>query len=168
MADKYNEDQYLEQFLGTEKADQFKEMLAEGDRIFHENPAPSPSLKALDNSSAKMYQALEYRKKIRIWRRRVFAAASIAAAIAIVSLVAIYGLPAPQKSLPLATDTGTDYHWPEESVVSFEPYAYAETELEYIEQQLENGYDQFTTAGQSELLNLEAKLSEAENDFWKG
>jgi hypothetical protein len=162
----------IARFFDVEQAESYHEDFRKTERIFHEHPAPEPDDRLIANIKAEIARRLGSRRAKR-FRRMLYEAAGIAAAIAILAIV---GLQLFEQS-DIQSGNGVysaslipTILWESDNIAADDTdLAVFTAEIEQIENEiltLESGEE----IGESEstVTELEMELAEINSDFWKG
>lgn len=159
-------------FFDAEQAESYVEDFRRAEQILHEHPAPEPDDKLLANIKAEMAFSLGSRRAKR-FRRRLYEAAGIAAAIVVLATVSL------QMFGPSDIQPGNGVYtasilptaiWESDNIAADDADLVVFTaeieQIEYEVRTLQSGEE----AGESEnsITELEMELEEINSDFWKG
>jgi len=169
--DRENLKELLEKFFDAEQAASCIEDFQKAEQILREHPAPEPDDMLIANIKAEIAMRLPARRAQHL-RRRVWEAAGVAAAIAVLALVSVRlsdqtrrpsGNGAYASLIPAALWESTNIAADDADLAVFT------TQIEQIRDEvltLESGRD----AGDSDsaIADLEMELIQIGSDFWKG
>jgi len=169
--DRENLKELLEKFFDAEQAASCIEDFQKAERILRSHPAPEPDDMLIANIKAQIAMRLPARRAQR-FRRRVWEAAGVAAAIAVLALVSVRLSNEPGQQprngnyaslIPTALWESTNIAADDADLAVFT------TQIEQIRDEvltLESGRD----AGDSDsaIADLEMELIQIGSDFWKG
>jgi hypothetical protein len=168
---KENLRQLLAAFLDADSARRAAEDIEKGDELLRAYPAPQPGEKVLAEVNRRVVEAVRRRRSIAL-RHKVLAVAGVAAAIVVLSAVALRffaGQPVKQPSARYATVIPQRI-WEGGDITTDDPdIAVLTAEVETIENELQalladdDGSNNSVTVG-----DLEMELIEIGGDFWKG
>ena len=167
--DRENLKELVEKFFEAGQAESCLEDFQEAEEILREHPAPRPDDMLISNIKAEIAMRLPARRA-EIFRHRVWEAAGVAAAIAIVAFLGarLSQRPAQQHSLyawllPTAL-------WESNNLAADDAdLAVFTAEIEQVRSEvvaLESGED--APDPDSAIAELEMELVEISSDFWKG
>jgi hypothetical protein len=161
----------FERFVDAEQAEKYVEDVQKAEQILREYPAPEPDDMLIANIKAEIAMRLPA-KRAHVFKRLVYKAAAVAAAIAILAAVSVKLLERdnvkPERVvyaslIPRAIWESDDITTDDMDLAIFT------AEAEQIEEQVlalqlgENGGN-----GENTLAELEMELLEINSDFWKG
>ena len=140
----------------------------QAERIFRANPAPEPDEMLIANIKAQIAMRLPA-VRARTFRRRIWEMASVAAAIAIMTLVGVR-LHGPTRQTAYYASLLPTALWESTNIVADDAdLALFTTEVEQIKDEmltLESGERPADNDGA--IIELEMGLAEIDSDFWKG
>jgi len=161
----------FEKFFDAEQAKSCIEDIQEGERILREHPAPEPDDMLFANIKAEIAMRLKARRA-HLFRRRVYEAAAVAAAVVILAAVSVQ-LFDKDGSEPTGLVTASlipTAIWESDDIVTDDTnLAVFAAEIEQIEDEvltLQSGDD--TSEEDRTIAELEMELVEINSDFWKG
>jgi hypothetical protein len=159
-------------FFDAEQAESCLEDFRKAEQILNEHPAPEPDDMLIANIKAEMMVSLASRKAKR-FRRRLYEAAGIAAAIVILATVSVQMLKTPDIQSGNGVYTASILPtaiWESDNIAADDAdLAVFTAEIEQIEYEvhtLQSG-DQ-TRESENSVTELEMELEEINADFWKG
>jgi hypothetical protein len=162
----------IETFFEAEQANRFVEDFRRGEQILSEHPAPAPDDTLIANIKAEITIHLS-RQRIKHFRRRLYEAAGIAAAIIILAAISLQMLrPSdvqPTNGVYRASILPAVIWESDDIAADDEDLAVFTAEIEQIEfeiQTLDSGEE--ATESESRVTELEIELEEINIDFWKG
>jgi cell division protein FtsB len=162
----------IAKFFDAEQAERCAEDFRRAERIFHEHPAPAPDPMFIANIKAEIAMRLDSRR-VRRYRRMLYEAAGIAAAIVILAVVGLQMFEESDNQSGKSLQTASLIPraiWESDNITADDAeLAVFTAEIEQIESEiktLQSGGE----FGESEntLTELEMELAEFDSDFWKG
>jgi len=166
---KENLRELLAEFMDPGAANRAAEDIEGGEELLRQWPSPQPDEAMLAEVKKRVAAAVRRRRMITPWRR-VLAAASVAAAIAVASVVALRSFenqPVKQAAvqyaamIPSRIWEGSDITTDDADIVVLA------AEVEAIENEL-SGVELNENGGNGAVGDLEMELIEMGGDFWKG
>jgi hypothetical protein len=159
----------VEKFFGAGQAESCLEDFQEAEQILREHPAPRPDEMLISNIKAEIAMRLPTRRA-EIFRHRVWEAAGVAAAVAIVALLSVRLLQRPDQQRGFYASLLPTALWESNNISADDTdLAVFTAEIEQIRSEvlaLESGED--TADPDSAVTELEMELVEISSDFWKG
>ncbi|HUV63729.1 MAG TPA: hypothetical protein VMW24_07515 [Sedimentisphaerales bacterium] len=159
----------VEKFFGAGQAESCLQDFQEAERILREHPAPRPDDMLISNIKAEIAMRLPARRA-RIFRHRVWEAAGVAAAVAIVAFLGVRLSQQPDRQHSFHASLLPTAIWESNNIVADDvDLAVFTAEIEQIRSEvaaLESGED--TADPDSAIAELEMELVELNSDFWKG
>ena len=162
----------IARFFDVEQAESYNEDFRIAEQIFHEHPAPEPDDMLIASIKAEIARRLNS-QRVRRFRRMLYEAAGIAAAVAILAIVGLQLFEQsdiqPANGVYSASLIPTIL-WESDNIAADDTdLAVFTAEIEQIENEiltLESGEE----IGESEstVTELEMELAEINSDFWKG
>ena len=161
----------FEKFLASEEAERAGDDLQKVEQILSEHPAPQPDDTLLADIKMNISRAL-VRSKVNVFRRRIYRAAAVAAAVIILAVISVKVVEKagdePQRvitasMIPAAIWESEDFAEDDAEI------AMLAAEIEQIESEIlalrlgENGGN-----GDISVTEVEMELVETNSDFWKG
>ena len=159
-------------FFGAERAESYVEDFRRAEQVLHEHPAPEPDETLIANIKTDIAVSLSNRR-VKRFRRRLYEAAGIAAAIVVLATVGLqmFGPPnvQPVNGVYTASILPTAI-WESDNIAADDAdLAIFTAEIEQIEYEvltLQSGEE--TSGSESTITELEMELEEINSDFWKG
>ena len=162
----------IAKFFDAEQAERCAEDFRRAERIFHEHPAPAPDPMFIANIKAEIAMRLDGRR-VRRYRRMLYEAAGIAAAIVILAVVGLQMFEESGNQSGKSLQTASLIPraiWESDNIAADDAdLAVFSAEIEQIENEvliLQSGTD--TSDSESTITELEMELMEIDSDFWKG
>jgi len=160
----------FERFVDAQQAEKYVEDVQKAEQILRQYPAPEPDDMLIANIKAEITMRLPA-KRTHVFRRLIYEAAAVAAAIAILAAVSVRLF---QKGFEperlVYTSLIPRAIWESDDITTDDmDLAFFTAEAEQIEEQVlalqfgENGGNGYST-----LAELEMELLEINSDFWKG
>lgn len=171
MNDQNREDlkKLVEKFFEAGQAESCLEDFQRAEQILREHPAPQPDEMLTANIKAEIAMRLPARRA-EIFRHRVWEAAGVAAAIAIVAFFGARLGQRPNQQRSFHASLLPPAIWESNNIAADDAnLAVFTAEIEQIRSEvvaLESGED--TTDPDSAIAELEMELVELNSDFWKG
>jgi hypothetical protein len=164
--DKRNDEnlrELVEKFFDPEQAQIYLDDIEKGEQILQNHPAPEPDEMLIANIKAEIALHALPRSATSV-KRIVYVAASVAAAVIIITAVSTSLF---EKTIDVEPGQGTQVA----SVFSWESYDIEafNAEVEQIEDELidlESGREELN--GDNDVSEMEIELIEIAGDFWKG
>ena len=159
-------------FFGAKQIDSYTDDFQQAEQILHEHPAPEPDDMLIADIKAEITMALN-RRRVKRFKRWLYEAAGIAAAVAILAIVSLQLFEKPQNQPGNNSYTATllpTAIWESDDIAADDAdLAVFTAEIDQIEHEihtLESGED--ITENETSVTELEMELAEINIDFWKG
>ncbi|MFH1715954.1 MAG: hypothetical protein ABIF19_01265 [Planctomycetota bacterium] len=167
-----NLDELLEKFFDGEQAENYIEDVQKVEQILREHPAPEPDDMLIANIKAEIAMRLPVRRA-RLFRRRLYEVAVVAATIVVVAAVSVRFFDEPSSGpgqrvyaaslIPKAIWESHDIAADDENLAVFT------AEIKQIENEvLALESDEDSSESDTAITELEMELIETSSDFWKG
>ena len=159
-------------FYDAEQAESCVEDLCTGERIFDVHAAPEPDARLIASIKANIASSLSQRKAKR-FRRRLYEAAGVAAAIVVLAITSVQLLD--KSDLPLGKEVYTasllpTVIWESDDIAADDAdlavFTAEVDQIEYEIHTLQSGEESIESEGT--LTELEMELAEINDEFWKG
>lgn len=159
----------FEKFFDGGQVESCLDDFQKAERLFREHPAPEPDDMLIANIKAEIAMRLPARRA-EIFRRRVWEAAGVAAAIAVLALVSVQLSHEPGRQTENYASLIPTAIWESSNIAADDAdLALFTTEIEQINDEvlaLESG--EHAADSDSAIAELETELAEINSDFWKG
>jgi hypothetical protein len=170
-SEKENLRELLAGFMDEASARQAEQNIEKGDALLRAWPAPQPDEAILTEVRKRMVIAARRRQVITL-RRRIWAVAGVAAAIVVISAVAMSLLerqPTERTVAKYATAVSKSIWESDDITADDADITVLAAEVETIENELSGAQlDEISVNGSSAAGDLETELIEISGDFWKG
>jgi hypothetical protein len=158
----------LEKLFDAEQVESCLDDFRKAERLFHDHPAPEPDDMLIANIKAEIAMRLPARR-VKIFRRRLWEAASIAATLGVVALVGVRLSHEPGRQTENYASLIPTAIWESNNIAADDAdLARFTTEIDQIKDEvsaLDSGEQAVDAAGT--VTDLEADLVEINSDFWK-
>ncbi|MBN1795057.1 MAG: hypothetical protein JW804_00130 [Sedimentisphaerales bacterium] len=165
-----NKDENLKELFGkfydAAGAESAAEDVAQGEKLFVDNPAPQPDAQLLETIKARIYQKLEQRTPHRTIK--VYLKAMAAAAAVIVIALLVFQNPPEQSQNGKIITAGFTIPWESSDLEDDTNLSLLAAQVQELEDEVitlklsENGSDTYN------VDELESELLAINDDFWKG
>lgn len=159
-------------FFDAEQTQSYIEDFRKTEQMLHEHPAPEPDEMLIAHIKAEMGIRLVSRKA-KHFRRMLYEAASVAAAIVVLSIVGLQLVEKPNTPPGNGVYTASllpTALWESDNIVADDAdLAFFTAEIEQIEYEvhtLQSGEEPIES--ETSVTELETELAEINSDFWKG
>lgn len=158
----------LKKFFDAGQVEGCLDDFQKAERLLREHPAPEPDDMLIANIKAEIAMRLPARRA-EIFRRRVWEAAGVAAALAVLALVSVRLAHEPAGQQRSYASLIPAAIWESDNIAADDTdLALFTTEIEQIRDEvltLESG--EHTADNESTITELETELAEINSDFWK-